>query len=126
MKNWTTSDQYFQRVYYQKIDVRNYAEFSSTAQLQISFEEIILRHPVELSYIENKIFITLKVSHIFVVQPSSNGAVAQLVSYPYMGVCAGRCSIPTFTGFNLRDFFFAKSNFNINFGSETFRSFKQS
>ena len=42
---------------------------------------------------------------------------------PDMGVCAGECLIPTFTNFNLRDFFFGKSGFSITFGSETFRSF---
>ena len=38
-----------------------------------------------------------------------------------MGVRAGRCP-----GFNLRDFFFANSNSNITFGSETFRYFNSS
>ena len=47
-------------------------------------------------------------------------------SGPDMGVCAGGCPIPTFTNFNLRDFFFANSGFNITFGSETFRSFNSS
>ena len=43
-----------------------------------------------------------------------------------MGVCVGGCPIPTFKNFNLRDFFFANSDFNITFGSETFRSFNSS
>ena len=43
-----------------------------------------------------------------------------------MGVCAEGCSIPTFTNFNLRDFLFVNSGFNITFGSETFRSFNSS
>ena len=43
-----------------------------------------------------------------------------------MGVCAGGCPITTFLSFKLRDFFFANSDFNITFGSETFRSFNSS
>ena len=55
MNNLTISDPYFQRFPYQIIDNRNCAEFSSTAQLQISFVTIILRQPVELSLIESRI-----------------------------------------------------------------------
>ena len=47
MKYSTISDPYFQRFPCQKIDIPNGAEFSSTAQLQISFVKIILKHPVE-------------------------------------------------------------------------------
>ena len=58
MKNLTLSDQLFQRFHCQKKDIRNAAEFSSTAQLKLSFRflENILRHPVAIaiSLIENK------------------------------------------------------------------------
>ena len=59
MKNWTISDQYFQRFPYQKKDVCICTVFSLTAQLQISFVLHILRQPVDMSLIE------LKISHCF-------------------------------------------------------------
>ena len=43
-----------------------------------------------------------------------------------MGLCVGRHPILTFAGFKLRDFFFANSDFNITFRSETFQSFNSS
>ena len=55
MKNLTIYDQYFQGFDFQKIGIRKCAEFRSTAQLQISFVKVILRHPVELLLVENKI-----------------------------------------------------------------------
>ena len=55
MKNWTISDQYFQRSHCQNRDIQNSAEFISAEQLQISFVKIDLRHPVEISLIENEI-----------------------------------------------------------------------
>ena len=76
MTNLTLPDQYFHRFPCQKNDICNCAEFSSTEQLQIFFFEIILRHPVATSLIENNIF-----CHF---QNSSNCAVTaqlQLVSY---------------------------------------------
>ena len=53
-KNLTIQDQYFQRFYCQKKDICNSAVFSPTALLQISFVEIILRLPVDISLIENR------------------------------------------------------------------------
>ena len=53
MKNLTISDQYFQRFHCQKKYICNSAVFSPTALLQISFVEIILRLPVDISLIEN-------------------------------------------------------------------------
>ena len=53
IKNLTISDQYFKRFYCQKKDICNSAVFSPTALLQISFVEIILRLPVDISLIEN-------------------------------------------------------------------------
>ena len=55
MKNLTISDQYFQRFDCQKKDICNSAVFSPTALLQISFVQIILRLPVDISLIENSI-----------------------------------------------------------------------
>ena len=55
MKNLTIFDQYFQRFHCQKKDICNSAEFSPTALLQISFVEIFLRLPVDISLIENTI-----------------------------------------------------------------------
>ena len=54
-KNLTISDHYFQRFHGQKKDICNSAVFSPTALLQISFVEIILRLPVDISLIENRI-----------------------------------------------------------------------
>ena len=54
-KNLTIQDQYFQRFYCQKKDICNSAIFSPTALLQISFVEIILRLPVDILLIENRI-----------------------------------------------------------------------
>ena len=54
-KNLTISDQYFQRFHCQKKDICNSAVFSPTALLQISFVQIILRLPVDISLIENSI-----------------------------------------------------------------------
>ena len=54
-KNLTISDQYFQRFHCQKKDICNSAVFSPTALLQISFVEIILRLPVDISLKENRI-----------------------------------------------------------------------
>ena len=54
-KNLTISDQYFQRFPCQKKDICNSAVFSPTALLQISFVQIILRLPVDISLIENSI-----------------------------------------------------------------------
>ena len=90
MTNLTLPDQYFHRFHCQKNDICNCAEFSSTEQLQISFFEIILRHPVATSLIENNIsviFNTLKFYFVFSIQTSSNCAVTaqlQLVSYSDM------------------------------------------
>ena len=53
MKNLTISDQGFQRFHGQKKDICNWAVFSPTAKLQISFVEIILRLPVDMLLIEN-------------------------------------------------------------------------
>ena len=53
-KNLNISDQYFQRFHCQKKDICNSAVFSPTALLQISFVEIILRLPVDISLIENR------------------------------------------------------------------------
>ena len=55
MKNLAISDQYFQRFHCLKKYMGNCAVFSSTAHLQIPFVEIILRHPVVIPLIENKI-----------------------------------------------------------------------
>ena len=52
-KNLTILDQYFQRFHCQKKDICNSAVFSPTALLQISFVEIILRLPVDISLKEN-------------------------------------------------------------------------
>ena len=54
-KNLTFSVQYFQGFHCQKKDICNSAAFSPTALLQISFVEIILRLPVDISLIENRI-----------------------------------------------------------------------
>ena len=56
MENLTFSDQYFQYFQINTFkDICNCAVFSPPAQLQISFIEIILRHPVDISLIENRI-----------------------------------------------------------------------
>ena len=52
-KNLTIPDQYFQRFHCQKKDICNSAVFSPSALLQISFVEIMLRLPVDISLIEN-------------------------------------------------------------------------
>ena len=54
IKNLTISDQI--TFHCHKNDICNCAVFSPTAQLQISFVEIILRLSVETSLIENRIF----------------------------------------------------------------------
>ena len=54
-KNQTILDQYFQRLHCQKENICNSAVFSPTALLQIYFVEIILRVPVDISLIENRI-----------------------------------------------------------------------
>ena len=64
MTNLTLPDQYFHRFPCQKSDICNCAEFSSTEQLQISFFEIILRHPVATSLIENNIFCRFQYSEV--------------------------------------------------------------
>ena len=48
-ENLTLLDLYFQRFHCQKKFICNSAVFSPTAQLQISFVEIILRLPVDIS-----------------------------------------------------------------------------
>ena len=53
--NLTILDQYFQGFHCQKKNICNSAVFSPTALLQISFVQIILRRPVDISLIENKI-----------------------------------------------------------------------
>ena len=55
-KYLTNLDQYFQRFHCQKKDICNSAVFSPTALLQISFVQIILRLPVDISLIENRIY----------------------------------------------------------------------
>ena len=77
----------FQTNSFKDFIVRNYicncVVFSPTAQLQISFIENILRLPVLISLIENRI--SYNFSYIYIIQTSSNCAVAaqlQLVSYP--------------------------------------------
>ena len=64
MKNLTISGQCFQRFYCLKKDIDSCAVFSSTstAQLQISFVEISLRHPLEISLIENEIYCNFEYS----------------------------------------------------------------
>ena len=59
---------------------------------------------------------------LFDPYPKETKLLASFVTYleADMGVCTGGRPIPTFTNFNLRDFFFANSDFNITFGSETF------
>ena len=54
-KNLTISVHYFQRFHHQKKDICNSAVFSPNALLQISFVDIILRLPVDISLIENTI-----------------------------------------------------------------------
>ena len=54
-KYMTISDQNFQRFHCQKKDICNSAVFSPTALLQISFGETILRLPVDILLIENRI-----------------------------------------------------------------------
>ena len=54
MKNLTIFDQSFQRFHRQKKDIGSCVVFSSTAPLQISFVDIILRHHLEISVIENR------------------------------------------------------------------------
>ena len=54
-KNLTILDQYLQRFHCQKKDICNSAVFSPTALLKISFVQIILRLPVDISLIENGI-----------------------------------------------------------------------
>ena len=90
MTNLTLPDQYFHRFPCQKNYICNCAEFSSTEQLQISFFEIILRHPVATSLIEIIFFVifkTLKFYFVYSIQTSSHCAVTaqlQLVSYSDM------------------------------------------
>ena len=55
LKSLTISDQYFQIFHCQKKDICNSAVFSPTALLEISFVEIILRLPVDILLIENRI-----------------------------------------------------------------------
>ena len=64
MTNLTHPDQYFHRFHCQKNDICNCVEFGSTEQLQISFFEIILRHPVATSLIENNIFCHFEYSEV--------------------------------------------------------------
>ena len=52
MENLTISDQHFQRFHCQKKDICNSAVFSPSALLQISFVEMILRLPIDVSLIE--------------------------------------------------------------------------
>ena len=56
MKNLTIPNKYFKIFHCQKNYIHNCAEFSSTAQLQISFYKNILRHPVAIELIEKNIF----------------------------------------------------------------------
>ena len=71
----------FQRNHCQKKYICNVAGFSPTALLEISFLEIILRLPVDISLIENRISYQNKYfedsSYIY-FQTSSNSTVAAL------------------------------------------------
>ena len=55
IKKLTISDQYFQRFHCKKKYICNCAVFIQTAQLQMSFGEIILRHPEDVSLIGTRI-----------------------------------------------------------------------
>ena len=54
-KNLTILDQYFQKFHFQKKYISSSVVLSPAALLQIYFVEIILRIPVDISLIENKI-----------------------------------------------------------------------